>query len=124
MMNELICIQCPNGCTLRLRLSERGELLRVTGNRCKRGAEYAAQELRDPRRTIATSVLVLDGAAPLCSVRITAPIPRARIQDAVAAIHALRVPAPVAIGDVLAHDLLGLGCDVIATKSIAKAPAL
>ena len=61
------------------------------------------------------------GDQPLASVRLTGAIPKARIFDAMRAINASALTAPVAIGDVVIHDLLGLGCDVIATRNVSKA---
>ena len=45
-----------------------------------------SQELTDPRGTIATSVLVKGGILPWPAVRLTNPIPRDRIFDAVSEI--------------------------------------
>lgn len=121
MTTNLTCIVCPNGCDLVIERDAQGKVTSVTGNRCKRGVQYAEQEMTDPRRTIATSVLVSGGDAPLCSVRITAPIPKNMIFEAVEKIHALRLTAPVSIGDVLLENFLGVeGCTVIATKNIHK----
>jgi len=122
MKTDLTCIVCPNGCNLVIEQDDKGNILSVTGNRCKRGLTYAQQEMTDPRRTIATSVMVSGGNLPLCSVRITQPIPKAQIFEAVQAIHALRLTAPVKIGDVLMENLLGIpDCNVIATKNIPLA---
>ena len=48
MKRELICIGCPLGCQLCAKLTETGEFVSVTGNTCKRGAEYAKTECTDP----------------------------------------------------------------------------
>ena len=114
MKQVFTCIICPNSCEIEV--SEEG----ITGALCRRGVQYVQQELTDPRRNIATTVAVQGGAEPLVSVRLTAPIPKARIMEAAEAIHALQTEAPVKAGTVLAHDLLGLGADVIATKSVEK----
>ena len=42
------------------------------------------------------------------------------IFDVMKEIDALRVEAPVKIGDVLIHDVLHTGSDVIATKNIER----
>ena len=36
------------------------------------------------------------------------------------AINALRLKAPVAIGDIVLHDIAGTGVDVVATKNIRR----
>ena len=120
MKRVFTCIVCPNGCEIEAEY-EGAEVRAVTGNLCPKGRDYVTQELVDPRRTIASSVRVTGGDAPLASVRLTAAIPKARIFDAMAAINAVTLAAPVAIGDVVIPDLLGLGCDVIATRNVERA---
>ena len=93
----------------------------VTGAGCPRGEAYFIQEITDPRRTLTSSVLVTDGELPLCSVRLTEPIPIARIPDVMKEIRKMKVEAPLESGTVLIRDVLGLGSDVIATKTIRKA---
>lgn len=119
MTRTMICILCPNSCELTAEAQD-GNVLRCVGNQCPKGEEYARQELLAPMRNIATSVEVTGGDLPLCSVRLTGPIPKARIFDAVEAIHRCRLTAPIQAGQVLLTDLLGLGVDVIATRDIAK----
>lgn len=79
------------------------------------------QELTDPKRNIATSVLVERGELPLASVRLTAPIPKARIFDAMDEIRKCRLTAPVKAGTVVIKGILGLDADVIVTKNVEKA---
>ena len=119
MRKDYICVICPNGCDIAAHI-EGTEVLSLEGARCHQGENYAREELTSPRRTIATSILVEGGDLPLVSVRLTGPIPKARIFDVMAEIRPLRVRAPLSIGDVLIHNVLGLGCDVIATKRIQK----
>ena len=46
-MRELTCIVCPRGCRLKI-----DDDLNVTGNSCPRGAQYAKDELTNPKRTM------------------------------------------------------------------------
>ena len=120
MRRKLTCIVCPNGCDVEAYTDDQGQLV-IEGAQCKRGKEYAYQEIVDPRRTIATSMVIADGALPLCSVRLTKPIPKKQIFDVMDAIRAKRLRAPVKIGDVVIADVCGTGSDVIVTKTIPKA---
>ena len=52
------------------------------------------------------------------SVRLTAPVPRDMIFPIMAEIRKVSVKAPVAIGDVVIHDVLSTGSDVIATSCV------
>lgn len=120
MTKTYTCILCPNGCEITAAY-EGKEFLSCSGNLCPNGEKYVRQELTDPRRTIASSVLVEGGELPLVSVRLTAPVPRERIFDVMAVIRALRVTAPVIAGTVLAENVLGLGSDLIATRTVRQA---
>lgn len=116
-MRVFTCIICPNGCEM---TCPDGDASVVLGALCGKGKEYVRQELTDPRRTISSVALVDGGERPLVGVRITGPIPRDRIGEAMAAIRALRLEAPVGIGDVLAKNFLGTGCDLIAVDDNEK----
>ena len=117
MNRTLTCIICPNGCELEIAY-EGDQILFVTGNKCPKGAEYAEQEIKNPMRTIASSVNLVGGSMPLVSVRVNDPIPKAKIMDVMEVIRKTTVTAPVKIGDVVIADVLGLGVDVIATRNV------
>ena len=89
----------------------------VTGAGCPRGEAYFIQEITDPRRTLTSSVLVKGGELPLCSVRLTDPA------DVMKEIRKMKVEAPLESGTVLIRDVLGLGSDVITTKTIRRITA-
>ncbi len=117
MNRTLTCIICPNGCELEIAY-EGDQILSVTGNKCPKGAEYAEQEIKNPMRTIASSVNLEGGFMPLVSVRVNGPIPKAKIMDVMEVIRKTTVTAPVKIGDVVIADVLGLGVDVVATRNV------
>ena len=101
---ELVCIGCPLGCAVTVELSG-GQVGKITGNTCPRGAEYARKELTDPRR-IVTSVV---------PVKTLAQIPRAKVMDCVGVLKGIRLQAPVHRGDVVVENVCGTGVDVAAT---------
>ena len=113
-MAELICIVCPKGC--RLKVDE--TTFAVSGNSCEKGAEYGANELRNPTRTLTSTVKLENGALPRCPVRTCAPIPKNLMFDAMAAREGVTLTAPVKIGQVAVKNLLGTGTDVIVTRNI------
>ena len=136
MRKTITCIICPNGCLLSADVSVPGTDASVTGTGCPRvidspvtgagcprGEAYFIQEITDPRRTLTSSVLVTGGEIPLCSVRLTEPVPIARIPDVMKEIRKMKVEAPLESGTVLIRDVLGLGSDVIATKTIRRIKA-
>ena len=119
MLRTFTCIVCPNGCEVTAEI-ENGEVVKVTGNTCPRGEDYVRQEIIDPRRTIASSVPVIGGELPLTSVRITKPIPKKDIFEAMRLIKSFTVEAPVEAGTVLAEGLFGTEAKLIVTKSVKK----
>ncbi len=120
MLREFTCIMCPQGCDIRVEL-EGEQIIGISGNRCPRGETYVTQEIENPMRNIATSVLVDGGDLPLASVRLTKPIPKARIFAVMTEIKKIVLKAPVREGDVVISRVLGLDSDVIATRSVDEA---
>ena len=124
MLREYTCIICPNGCDIRAQIEEWEDgsrrICSVEGAACPKGRAYVEQELTDPQRNIATSVLVKGGILPLASVRLTNPIPRDRIFDAVSEIKKYTLTAPVKAGTVVIPRLMGYDTDVIVTKSVPE----
>ena len=117
MNKTFTCILCPNGCEVTAEFED-GKVLSVAGNKCEKGAGYAEQELTNPVRNIASSVLVEGGDMPLVSVRLSGPVPKGKIMDVMGEIKKTAVTAPVHMGDVVIPNVLGLGRDVIATRDV------
>ncbi|MBN2389867.1 MAG: DUF1667 domain-containing protein [Anaerolineae bacterium] len=116
-VDKMICITCPMGCTLEVD-HEGATVLSVAGNSCLRGKKHVEEELRDPRRMVATTVQVKDGLHPLAPVCTTAPFPKPRIFELLAALRAIEIPAPVAMNQVVLADALGTGIDVVASRAM------
>ena len=118
MKKEHICIVCPNGCELQVELKD-GEI-EVEGALCKRGRDYIEQELINPVRTIASSVLVENGEYPLASVRLSKPVPKNLIFDVMKEIDNIKVEAPLLVGQVVIEKVCGCDSNVIITKKVNK----
>lgn len=114
---ELTCIGCPLGCAVTVTF-DNGQIAQITGNTCKRGEDYARKEVTHPTRVVTSTVQVRGGSAPMVSVKTKSDIPKDKIFDCVRALKGITVSAPVAIGDVVVHDVAGTGVDVIATKAV------
>jgi CxxC motif-containing protein len=113
---NLICITCPKGCTLEV-THDAGTVVKVDAG-CKRGFHYAQEELRDPRRMIASTVRIRGGTHPLLPVYTRAPFPKPRIPELLEALRAVEITVPVRMGDVVLPDALGTGVDVIASRDM------
>ena len=116
---QLTCISCPLGCPLKVETDEKGAVVQVTGNTCKRGEIYGRKEVTAPERTVTSTVKVERGSGPLVSVRTKGDISKEKIFDCMAAIRTAKVNAPVHIGDVVIPNVCGTGVDVVATKCVA-----
>ena len=114
---ELICIGCPMGCPMTVTM-ENGEVLSVSGNTCKRGADYGANEVTHPTRIVTSTVCVKNGTIPMVSVKTAQDIPKEKIMDVMDCINRITVEAPVHIGDVLLSDAAATGVDIVATKNV------
>lgn len=122
MTRSFTCIICPNSCEITAEY-EGDTVYAVQGATCSKGDAYVRQELTDPQRNIATSVLVEGGELPLASVRLSRPIPKKDIFRVMEAINTVRLQAPTAIGQVVLHNVCGQDADVIVTKNVARANA-
>ena len=111
----LLCIICPKGC--HITLESGGE---ITGYGCRRGYEFALQELKDPSAVLTGTAAIEGGTWPRLPCKTTKPIPRALLRAAAVSLSKISVSAPVALGEILVRDLGGLGVDVVATRSMKK----
>lgn len=114
-MTELICIVCPKGCHLKVD-EENG--YSVKGNSCPRGAEYGKKELVNPTRVITSTARIENAAYRRIPVKTNSDIPKGKIPEIMDEIAKVTVTAPIQCGDVVIKDVLGLGVDVVATKTM------
>jgi CxxC motif-containing protein len=114
-ITELICINCPRGCHLKV-----DENLNVTGNSCPRGAAYGKQEVTNPVRTVTSTVRVDGSDLPLCPVKTAVAAPKGKMFDIMTSINEVHLKAPVHIGDVVIKNVCGTGVDVVACRNMEK----
>lgn len=119
MKKELLCIVCPTGCRLTAEVDGNGTIT-VTGNGCKRGIDFAKNELTCPTRSLTTTVRTSFADVPVLPVRTAGEIPKEQIGDAMKAVNAIVVSQPLGVGDVVVKNLLDTGIDLIATSDILK----
>jgi CxxC motif-containing protein len=119
MESKITCIICPIGCEVTVHHTN-DEITKIEGHQCKKGIPYAKEELFDPKRTLATTMIIKGGELPLVSVKTSCPIPKDRLFDVMDCISQAEVTAPVEIGDVLIKNVLDLNADIIATKKVKE----
>jgi len=101
---------CPVGCQLEVK--KQGEDYVVTGNSCVRGERYGKQEVTFPTRMVTTVAKSNNG---FVSVKTSAPVPKAQVQNVVDEIGKITLKNPKH-GDVAIKNVLGLKVDVIVTS--------
>jgi CxxC motif-containing protein len=113
---KVICVTCPKGCTLQV--TRDGKTILKVENGCKRGHEYAKQELTDPRRMVASSVRIQGALHPLLPVYTSAPFPKPRINELLGVLRKLEVVAPIRVNDIICADVFGTGINVLASREM------
>ncbi len=115
MTRNLTCIVCPRGCQLSVELAEDGSIQNVTGFTCPRGKQYAIDECTHPMRTVTSSVRTSNGG--VIPVKTNHTIPKELMFDCMKEINRAVVTLPAHIGDVVIHNVLNTGADVVVTAN-------
>ena len=114
MKRDMICIICPRGCSLTADITETG--VKVSGNACPKGEEYAINECTNPVRTVTATVRVSNRYNTMVSVKTAQPIPKERMMDVMAQLRKITVNAPVTVGQVILEDVFNT--QILITKNI------
>jgi CxxC motif-containing protein len=113
-VKQILCIVCPNGCLIQAGKQDGAWLF--SGNKCARGADFALSEMTCPMRTLTSTVRTsFNKTLP---VRTVAPIPKAKMMDVMKLLADVVITQPLAIGDTVIQNALGLGVDIIASSNI------
>lgn len=116
---EMICIVCPIGCQLTVMENlESQDGYRVEGNKCPRGKVYAIEEMTCPTRIVTTTVCIENSFLKRLPVKTHKPIPKELIFKCMSAINEVVVKAPVKVGDIVIENILDIGVNVVATRSM------
>ncbi len=114
---NMICIVCPIGCHLEI-IEDEANGVSVSGNTCKRGEAYGRNELVNPTRVLTSTVKINGALFPRLPVKTNGAIPKNKIFEAMQVINIVVVDSPVHCGDILIKDILGLGVDIVAARSM------
>ncbi len=114
---EITCIICPIGC--KIIIKKEGERLNILkGNKCKKGIEYARNEIFDPRRMLTSLIRVEGGEWPLVSVKSTDPVPKDKIFTILKEIHNTTIKAPIKSQQVILKNVANTGINIITTRTV------
>jgi CxxC motif-containing protein len=115
--HEITCILCPISCNAFIERDAAGNIS-IMNLECHRGEQYVKQELEAPLRDVFTTILITGADIPRLPVRTSQPVPKHEVMNCMRALAKLQVKAPVRMGTVIYHNLLNLGIDVIATRTL------
>lgn len=113
-MKKLVCVLCPVGCPLNADI--KGDRVNIQGNRCKKGIDFAQEELVAPRRQITTTLRMQDGR--LLAVRTQTSIPKEKVFDVLAEARLIHPSAPVQCGQIIAQNIADTGVSLIASCDV------
>jgi CxxC motif-containing protein len=116
--HKLLCIICPEGCEMDI--DEKDGTLVFPKGICRRGQEYARQELYNPCRVLTTTVSIRGGEIAMLPVRTSQPIPKAKLIEAMQQIANIEGKVPVKTGEVICRDIASTGVSLIACRTILR----
>ena len=118
MEKEFICINCPLGCRLKVRV-DGGKVEEITGILCKRGMDYAKQESILPMRMLTANMKAVGCERPF-SVISSRPMPKNMLIKCAMELKNHRPKTPIKMGDIVVENILDTGCDIIATSNLPE----
>jgi CxxC motif-containing protein len=118
IQREIVCIGCPLGCLVNLKITHDGKVESLTGNQCKKGHDYALTEFQHPERVLTATVLTEISHRRLLSVRTDKPVSKDKLKEIMRAISRIRVKPPVRMGQEIAHNILGTEANLISTGKL------
>ena len=116
-MKEFVCVVCPKGCRLHV---DEDNAYSVTGNSCEKGEVYGRQEASAPTRVITSTVAVENGLYRRCPVKISAPISKELIFEAMRTLDGIFLRAPVRQGQLVVENVCGTGADFITERAMKE----
>ena len=114
-MINLTCIVCPNGCELNI-----DDNLNVTGNICKRGQDYALQEIKDPKRSLTTTCKTKFIDVPVVPVETDGEIKKELMFEVMKLINEVTIDSRLGIGEIVIKNVLNTNVNVIMCTNILK----
>lgn len=114
---RISCIVCPMSCEGKV-IFESGQIKDIVGFTCQCGINYARTEVTAPQRMLTTTIRITGGTLPLLSVISKTALPKDKIISCARCLATVTVEAPVHEGEVVYPNVLNLGVDMMATRTI------
>ena len=114
---QMICLSCPIGCHLDVVAEDGGEL-KVSGNRCPKGLDYAREEYFSPKRVVTATCRSTSARMHRVPVRTTRPLAVELIDDLLAEIYSLELRPPIKAGEPVVRNFRDTGVDVVLSTAL------
>lgn len=122
MVKSFLCKGCSDKCVISIdTYGENEDCIEIKGNKCEKEIELAKRE-KDNNKDIFTTIIRIKGSDNynVVPVKSNKPIDKSLWIKCSKALSMLHVGAPIKIGDVVCHNLLNTGVDIVCTKNINK----
>lgn len=116
--NSILCIRCPKGCELKLSINKKD--IKVEGNECRIGIEYAIEETKNPVRIVSSTIIIQNSNYPRLPVRTKDAIPKNKIKNVMEAIRGITIKAPVKQYQIIIKNIANTGSDLIAERGMER----
>lgn len=118
MLNEFICKGCNEYCCINIYKNEKD--IELSGNLCEKAFDYAEDKIKN-KKDIFTSLVRIKGSyCNVVPVKSTKPLDKGLWLECSQSLSMLHVGTPIKIGDIVCHNLLNTGVDIVCTKNILK----
>lgn len=114
---ELVCVNCPKGCKIKVKL-DGNEVIAVEGYSCDKGLNYAKQEVVRPTRVLTSTVKIIGADSRVLPVITDGEIPLDIWEESMEAIRKMEVLAPVSVNEIIAPNFLETGINLVAGRSM------
>ncbi|MFZ5351711.1 MAG: DUF1667 domain-containing protein [Bacillota bacterium] len=115
-MKSMTCIICPRGCSLQVKAVE--DQYEVTGHMCKRGKEFAVNEMTNPTRTVTSTVKTIFPDFPVLPVKTDGEVPLHMIFEVMKQLNGVLVNHLVQSGEIIIENVLGTGINIVSTADM------
>jgi CxxC motif-containing protein len=114
--SSLLCIRCPKCCELIISIDKKD--IKVKGNECRIGIEYAIDETKNPRRIVTSTVRIINSNYPRLPVRTKDTVPKDKIKKVIEEIKNKTVRPPIKKDQIIVKNIANTGSDLIAERDM------
>jgi CxxC motif-containing protein len=112
----MLCIRCPKGCELEFKQDKTD--IKVKGNECRIGIEYAIEEIKNPRRIVSSTITIYNAKYPRLPIRTKETVPKDKIEKIIQNLKGRVIKAPVKNGQIIIKNIAQTGVDIISERDM------